>query len=362
MKILHLIYDHINNPWVGGGAAVRAYEINKRLARKGHSILVISGNFKGAENYSEGSLEYRFVGLRNPYYLSVFSYAYEAHRFLKRNLSGFDIVVEDFAPWNPVFAYTVSNRKPVVIQLHQKEGFNILRRYPLLGLPFWLIEKFYPGRYSPNVIFVSEESRSKFKIPSGTVIPNGINNELLSMASENKLGQYVLFLGRLDIFHKGLDMLVEAFENLEGIPLIIAGKGKDEQKLRLLIEQKGLKVEFTGFVSGERKFRTLLDSKFLVMPSRFEAQGIVALEAAAVGKPLIVSDIPELRYVVENGFGISFRLGDIEDLKEKIRYLWNNNDLIDRMSEKGRRFAESFTWDKIATRYEEYLQRLIAER
>jgi len=70
------------------------------------------------------------------------------------------------------------------------------------------------------------------------------------------------------------------------------------------------------------------------MPSRFEGQGIVALESASMGKPVIVSDIPGLRYVVENGFGISFKNEDIEDFKEKINYLWNNEDLILKMGKK----------------------------
>ncbi len=91
------------------------------------------------------------------------------------------------------------------------------------------------------------------------------------------------------------------------------------------------------------------------MPSRFEGQGIVALEVAALGKPLIVSDIPELRYVVENGFGISFRSGDVKSLKQAIEYMLSNETLIIEMGKKGRQYARQFTWDRIAEEYERYL-------
>jgi glycogen(starch) synthase len=104
LKILHLIYDHMNNPWVGGGGAVRAYELSKRLAQRGHSITVISGRYPGAKDYDEGGLCYKFVGSDGNYVLSTFSYALQAARYVRRHGGDFDVVVEEYAPWNPVFS------------------------------------------------------------------------------------------------------------------------------------------------------------------------------------------------------------------------------------------------------------------
>lgn len=353
MKILHLIYDHINNPWVGGGGAVRVYEIYKRLAQKGYDITVVSGSYPGARDYEENGVKFKFTSSKRSYVISVFSYVFCAIKFLRNHAKEFDIIVEDFAPWNPLFAKLFHKR--TVLQIHHKEGFNILKKYFLAGLPFYFIEKFYPKIYS-HVIAVSEKTRDKFKLKA-RVIPNGIRENLLF--KEIRIGDYIAFIGRIDIYNKGLDLLLDACKTLN-IKLKIAGKGKDIKKLLYLIEKFNLtnRVSHSGFLSENDKISFIANSKFLIMPSRFEGQGIVALESAAMGKPVIVSDIPELKYVTENGFGISFRSGDSNSLKEAIESLYSNESLILQMGEKGREYAKQFTWDRIAEEYENYLLKI----
>lgn len=119
------------------------------------------------------------------------------------------------------------------------------------------------------------------------------------------------------------------------------------------------RVKYIGYLSESEKIAFISNSKLLLMPSRFEGQGIIALEAAALGKPIIVSDIPELRYVTENGFGISFRYEDVESLKQAIKYLLNNEFQLEEMGRRGRQYAAQFTWDKITDKYEKYLLEVI---
>lgn len=354
MKILHLIYDHINNPWVGGGGAVRCFEINRRLVKKGHDITVVSGNYPGVMEYEHDGIKYKFLGSSKNYILSVFSYAYCAAKFLKKYAKDYEIVIEDFAPWNPVFSRLF--HKKTILQIHHKEGVNILKKYFLAGLPFYLIEKFYPKKFN-NIIAVSKETMCKFDL-NVKVIPNGISEVLIR--AENKIGDYLGFIGRIDIYNKGLDLLLRAVKKLE-IKVLIAGKGKDVVKLKEMIKNLNLthKIDYIGYLSETEKISFMSNAKFILMPSRFEGQGIVALEAAALGKPLIVSDIPELRYVTENGFGISFRSEDVESLKQAIKYLLDNENLIEKMGHRGRQYAAQFTWDRIAEEYEKYLLEII---
>lgn len=350
MKILHLIYDHINNPWVGGGGAVRCYEINRRLAKNGHDITVVSGKYPEARDYEAEGLKFKFLGNSRNYVISVFSYAYEAIKFLKKYAKEFDIVVEDFAPWNPLFSKFF--HKKTILQIYHKEGINILKKYFLAGLPFYLIEKFYPQKFN-KIITISEETKCKFDL-NAKIIPCGIAEVLIN--TENKIGDYLGFIGRIDIYNKGLDLLLKAIKNLE-LKVLIAGKGKDVSKLKQMIKNLNLtnKVNYIGYLSESEKISFISNAKFILMPSRFEGQGIVALETAALGKPLIVSDIPELRYVTDNGFGISFRSEDVESLKQAINYLLNNEKLIEEMGNRGRQYAAQFTWDKITEESESYL-------
>jgi glycosyltransferase involved in cell wall biosynthesis len=118
-------------------------------------------------------------------------------------------------------------------------------------------------------------------------------------------------------------------------------------------------VEFAGFIPEERKIALLREDCILVLPSRFEGWGIVVLEAAACGKPVIVSDIPELNYAVDAGFGISFRRGDAPDLAEKMAFLLGNERARKEMGLKAREYAGKFTWDRIAEEYERYLSGVI---
>lgn len=356
MKILHLIYDHINNPWVGGGGAVRCFEINRRLAKKGHEITVVSGNYPDGEDHEKEGIRFKFVGSSINYIISVFSYAYEAMKFLKRHGKEYDIVIEDFAPWNPVF--TKFFHKNVILQLHQKEGINIFRRYFIFGTPFMAIESYYPKFYK-NIITVSEDSKRKFKV-NAEIIPNGISDEFLIEGISR--GQYIGYLGRIDIYHKGLDLLLDALSNIN-LPLYIAGKGKDEKKLKSMIIKKRLKdkTRLIGFVIGKDKFDFIKNAMFFVMPSRYEGQSIVTFEVAALGKPIIVSDIPEFKYVTENGFGINFRSEDVNSLREVIEYLLKNDSLIEEMGNRGKQYAKYFTWDKIAEKYERYLLKALAD-
>lgn len=356
MKILHLIYDHTKNPWVAGGGAVRAHEIYKRLAHR-HEITIVSGRYPGSSDYKEEDLTYRFVGTaRNNYVLSTFCYACAASGFVRERGKGVDIIIEDFAPYNPLFS-PLSLKAPCAVQLHHREGVNLVKRYLLLGLPFVLVERFYPGLFR-NVICVSEASRKKFGVAGAVVIPNGIDKVADSVPAE---GDSISFVGRLQLHNKGLDTLLGAMPMVDA-RLGIAGRGRDEGKVRSLIKDNKLesRVQLRGFLSDARKEQFISESMFMVLPSRYEGQGIVILEAAACGRPVIVSDIPELNYAVEAGFGLSFRTGDAEDLAGKMNFLLGNQAARHSMGMRAREYAKKFTWDRIAGEYEKYLLEIVA--
>ncbi len=358
VRIFHFIYDHAGNPWVGGGGAVRAVEIYKRIASR-HEVTIISGRYPGAADHTADGIRFHFVGYpRKNYLLSTFCYAAASFRFLKESGWQADVIVEDFAPWNPIFSRFASDRT-VILHLNHREGAGILKRwYVLPGLPFYLIEKYYP-RFFKNVTALSEETRRKFGV-GALILPAGIDEAVLSGAPEAK-EDFILFAGRLHIKNKGLDTLLEAMRLLPSERLVIAGKGPDTERLKRMLRELGLSnVEFAGFVDEQKKMELMRRAKLFVLPSRFEGYGIVLLECAAGATPAVVSDIPELGFAVNAGFAVNFRKGDSIDLAEKISLLGGKDrERRRQMGSNGLRFARDNTWSSVAAEFESYLQKIM---
>jgi glycosyltransferase involved in cell wall biosynthesis len=113
------------------------------------------------------------------------------------------------------------------------------------------------------------------------------------------------YFGRLEIEHKGLDLLVGGFAHYRNSGgkghLGIFGTGPAFERLAALIAASGTSdhVTLEGPRFGEAKFEILRTWDYLVMPSRFDGMPIAALEAALVGLPLLVSPATGLGELIE---------------------------------------------------------------
>lgn len=365
MRILQIIYESSGSPFGFGGAGVRAYEIYKRLQGR-HDITLLCIKYPGAEDGEREGLKHVFVGTESKSLTkSVLAYTIKAAQFVRKHADDFDVLVENFLPSTPFFSKFLT-RKPVILQVQGIMEKHSLKKFsPLYSLPMYAVEQFYPGLHD-RFIFVSDVTKRKVmdsvkrKVISCHVIPNGISEELLNVVPEEK--DYILFLSRIDIYTKGLDILVKAFEKLSSrypsLKLILAGYEFDRVDTLLpgLPSSLRERIEYAGFVSGEEKINLLSKAKLFVMPSRHESSPISILEAAACAKPVIVSDIPELGYVQEAGFGLSFPSGSIGGLTEKMDFLLSDSNKRADMGRKGRAYAGQFLWDRIARQFEDALR------
>jgi len=365
MKILQIIYESPGCPFGSGGAGVRAYEIYKRLKDR-HDITLLCMKYPGAEDGEREGLKHVFVGTESRNLTkSVLAYTMRAAQFVRKNAHNFDVVIENFLPSTPFFSKFLT-RKPVILQVQGIMEKHSLKKFnPLYSLPMYAVEEFYPGLHD-RFIFVSDITKKKImervkrQVSSCHVIPNGIGEDLLNVVPEEK--DYILFLSRIDIYTKGLDVLVGAFEKLcksyPELRLILAGYEFDkiDKLLSGLPSFIRKRIEYAGFVSGEEKIDLISKAKLFVMPSRHESSPISILEAAACAKPVIVSDIPELSYVKEAGFGLSFPSGSIDGLAEKIDFLLRDAATRADMGRKGREYAGQFLWDGIALQFEDVVK------
>jgi glycosyltransferase involved in cell wall biosynthesis len=159
-----------------------------------------------------------------------------------------------------------------------------------------------------------------------------------------------VFVGRLEIAQKGLDLLLAAFaaeqDRLTG-DLVLAGTGPDERKLRALAEDLGIaaRVRFAGWVSGVEKYELLGAARVVAVPSRFETFGIVAVEALASASPVVAFDIPCLREVVPGDAGVRVPEFDVAAYGRALVEVAADPE---RRGARGREFARTYSWDRLA--------------
>jgi glycosyltransferase involved in cell wall biosynthesis len=195
------------------------------------------------------------------------------------------------------------------------------------------------------------------------VIPNGISSDLLDVPDEEQ--DYILYIGRIDIYGKGLDILLDAysafFQSFPGIRLVIAGDGRDRERLQAMLmalpEEIRKNIGLPGWVSDEKKSSVFSNALIVVFPSRHEAQPIAVLEAMGSGKAVLVSDIPEFRFVKEIGAGTMFKTGDARSLVRAMKDLLTHGERKE-MGQRGRKWVRRYTWDTISLQYEEFLYKI----
>lgn len=366
MRILHLSYDHVLNPWGGGGQALECREINRRLARSyGHDITVVCAAWPGAPCQEKvDGVTYLFA---HPAPNSPVSWAAYAASAMRRVVVGtWDIVVDDVNPFSLTFSGVLS-RSPTVAHLvvdpfadapHRRrlrQAIQPLKRLELVC--------------HRGVIVVSPSLRRRLEalLPRRAIyatIPPGVDQSLLELEPADR--GYILFLGRLAVHHKGLDYLAAALRLVRsrhsGVRLVVAGAGPDEERVRQLFGDDDLAgaVELTGYVRGQRKERLLSECSFVVMPSRFEGWGIVAVEAGACGKAVIGFDVDGLSDSIRDGdTGLLVEPGSVEALATAMSKLLEDRALRDRLGANGRTRARELTWDRAAERYDQFYKQVI---
>lgn len=175
----------------------------------------------------------------------------------------------------------------------------------------------------------------------------------------------LLCLGRL-VTQKGFDVALAAFARLHprfpDMRLTIAGDGAEKSNLEAMARRLGIAdcVEFRGWVQPDRVPGLLNESTLVVMPSRYEPFGIVALQAAQMARPLVATRVGGLPEVVADGeTGMLVRNDDADAMVTAILFLLEHSDAAARMGDAARRRAEQvFSWNKFVEPYASLYERL----
>jgi phosphatidylinositol alpha-mannosyltransferase len=358
MRILHLDPDDLGNPLAGGGP-VRTYEICRRLARR-HEVTVLTPTFSGSTPEKErDGVRYLRVGRKIGDHGSSHHITFLAALPAAIRRHDYDLLVEDFMPpgsatLNPLF------RRRSAALVGSVQWFYARHYTEWLKLPFHWGEQ-YGVRLYPSLVVLSESMRRHMleRHPSVhcEVIPNGVDDSLFDIPPT--AGRGLLFLGRLELQVKGIDLLLQAYAAIpeaEREPLTLAGTVQEPEALQCLIARHGLGgwVKVFGYYNPTQRAELLRGCRALVMPSRFETFGMTLSEANAAAKAAVLWDTAPMTEVASPA---SLRVPpfDVAALTATLRQLLAAGD--DELLARGlasREFARRYTWDRAAEAQERF--------
>lgn len=374
-KALNILLISKTLPWqFKGGIQTHTWELAKSLVAIGHHVTILNGgpyrsktNSKNIEGIQVVQTPYFPGRYIKPIALAAeeFSFNWAVLKWVRKNHQNFDII-------------HAQGRSGYLLSFYSRI------RSRLVNTVHGLIDienqgkKWYELDYNLHHTFTKRVEARLYKSAAGlvavsnalkeelfekraikkpiSVISNGVNCNSLPVVITSSTQSRFLFIGRLHPI-KGIFELVEKMHLADhSVFLDIIGNGSEKQKIEKLIALKGLqnRVRLLGEYSNEKIHSVLPFYTALVLPSKYETQGIVLLEANSEGIPVIASDIPAIREtVIDRENGLLCPKDKPEEFVRAMNYLAKNPKVCKAMGLKGKAKVEAnYTWQKIAEQTE----------
>lgn len=198
--------------------------------------------------------------------------------------------------------------------------------------------------------FVDTYGRETVFIPNGVSRPEPVQAQEITARYGLEQDDYILFLGRL-VPEKGIRYLIRAFKQVDtDKKLVIAGGASDTdefaQELKTLAADDP-RIQFTGFVQGRVLEELYSNAYVYVLPSDLEGMPLSLLEAMSYGNCCLTSDIPECASVIGE-FGVTFRKGDVDDLRAGMQRLCDEPDSVRALKGQAADYiCGRYNWDDV---------------
>lgn len=207
-------------------------------------------------------------------------------------------------------------------------------------------------------------------LPTGVDIDSLQNPDGSSFRKEYGISndeKVMLFMGRLGR-EKNVSMLIRAFERiLQGIPaskLIVCGEGVDKPDLMNLAKELKIsdKVIFPGFVTGQKRTNCYAAADVFTFTSLTETQGLVLLEAMALGKPVVAVGEMGVLDVLDKEKGGLLTKNNLDDFTQKVIRMLTDKALYMQKSEEAKKRAYEMSSFTIAEKQVEYYRELLYQK
>jgi serine acetyltransferase/glycosyltransferase involved in cell wall biosynthesis len=267
--------------------------------------------------------------------------------------------------FNPhVYAYSrvfIEHHIPYVSVPHNPYDSRVFGRKPLLKWPYWYLFERRVLKHARAVQWLDERQA---KQPLGLrtqpiVAPNGFADEQvppeenLEFRTEGPI--QILFFGRLDIYHKGIDILIEAFSRFsQSYDARFTLQGPDWRHERGAIESllqernvQHAEVREPNFTQAAPEL--IAEHDVMCMPSRFEGFGLSALEAMLAARVLLVGESAGIAaHIEKSGCGVLVK-PTVDSVYAGLCDLAKRRASWKEMGLKGRAHAlQNLHWNKIA--------------
>lgn len=385
MRVLIVSWEY--PPVVVGGLGRHVHALACRLAAAGHDVRVLSRQFGATDASTHPTVDEKVDGVRilrvaeDPAHLEferdmiawMLAMCHGMLRAAPAWLDGWrpDVVhAHDWLVTHAAIGIADQLKAPLVVTLHATEAgrhagwLSSVVSQQVHSMEWWLAQR------ADALITCSEAMRSETaglfdREPDEiTVLHNGIEPRRWRVAQADVdavRARYapdgsplLLYFGRLE-YEKGVHDLIAALPRIRkahpGTRLLVAGKGT---QLDFLVEQARTHrvrraVQLLGHLSDDELAATLAAVNAVVLPSRYEPFGMVALETAAAGAPLVASTAGGLGEVVRDRVtGLSFTPGDVAGIAAAVREVLDAPDEAAVRAEAARaRLRSEFDWDRI---------------
>ncbi len=175
----------------------------------------------------------------------------------------------------------------------------------------------------------------------------------------------IVALGRL-AYQKNYPMLIAAMTQLSNAHLHIVGGGEDEADLRAQAEESGVgdRVHFLGYLPREEALVHAASADVFVQVSHFEGHSLALIEAARLGLPLVVSDVPvQVEGITARDgtcCGIVVPLDDVTKLADVLRRLLMDAAWHESWAARARQLGAEFSNAQMLKHYERLLHAAVA--
>ncbi len=361
------------------GVVTSMLSFKRELERRGHEVYIVTpGN---SETKKLAAVHDHIILVPGLKFKRYPQYRFALLPFIaamKNDLNNADIIHLQTPFFMGIYGLLLSkmSRIPAVGSFHTLfTSPNVIKEYAstskLANRVFtryaWPYARFFYNKCT-SVIAPSESVEGLLKrqqIYNVSMVPNGIDTERFNPKVKGRsvrtrlLGKsrdkLVLYVGRLSA-EKNVQTLIRAAHILRGKPIrfVVVGSGPAMRKYVHMAARYRLgdRIKFVGFVPDKELPKYYAAADLFCMPSTFETQGIVALEAMACGKPVVGADYMALKDLIKNGRnGEKFRPRDSKDCARKIEKVINNMSSYKMMVSTAEQYSVKKATDRLLDVY-----------